>query len=632
MADDVCQPNKDNRVGGSDGCAGSASSDASPTPQPALTNVVGTRVIGGLGDGHGGNGATTTAAGLAMAAASGASSMPPSPLQFSQGHHDVTPSTYATFGGALLFLGMLLATLLLLASSTLQPAGSGAATITPPSAMPPTGTPTLLSSPTSDGGGARLLDSRTIDDSMLDMSRQTSSAGLAGARWTRFFTNFFSTEPSTPLYLNAAPSPSQAANPPPDTATTIDRPGLAPLTADGSAATDKTPLPTPPPAVASTSNGGMSTDDLRTARVATDVAPTPCTIPWDDVPAGVQKWRSWRHTDGELLLHVPTADGEIPLPTENFTRRWGFVPSDDFYRALEDGDPDAWTFQDDLDDLVIEKGYHRTPLLADFALFDIGDAGDEDLREHLIGWGFAHHPHINPAPDDHCIGGEFDSDEDFDGGDDFVDQYEFLTSFAGSWHDDTPDLPPCAPNAPGGFVDFGVSLHRSAESAALDFAISRAADERLFVERCLMGTQDARAHQRGWGSRAWRQSGTRRTDHQQLLHETSRNGESRDYWGTTKRNRKRNMNSTIPASTPPTGAAAATPTEPLSTEPRTAATLTSAPTPDSKPALAPTTNSASARNKRNRRRSRKPASPLPPPSPFSTMTSSMQSAAAKAGM
>ena len=130
-------------------------------------------------------------------------------------------------------------------------------------------------------------------------------------------------------------------------------------------------------------------------------------------------------------------------------------------------------------------------------------------------------------------------------------------SFTDSWDDDTPpsdppDLPPCAPSAPSGFVDFGVSLHRSAESAALDFAISRAADERLFVERCLMGTQDARAHQRGWGSRAWRQSGTRRTDHQQLLHETSRNGESRDYWGTTKRNRKRNKNPTIPASTPPT--------------------------------------------------------------------------------
>ena len=75
-------------------------------------------------------------------------------------------------------------------------------------------------------------------------------------------------EPSTPLYLNAAPSPSQAANPPPDTATTIDRPGLAPLTADGSAATDMTPLPTPPPAVASTSNGGMITDDLRPSRSA----------------------------------------------------------------------------------------------------------------------------------------------------------------------------------------------------------------------------------------------------------------------------------------------------------------------------------------------------------------------------
>ena len=87
--------------------------------------------------------------------------------------------------------------------------------------------------------------------------------------------------------------------------------------------------------------------------MATDVSPTPCTIPWDDVPAAVQKWRSWRHTDGELLLHVPTADGEIPLLTENFTRRWGFVPSDDFYQALEDGDPDAWTFQDDLNDLVI---------------------------------------------------------------------------------------------------------------------------------------------------------------------------------------------------------------------------------------------------------------------------------------
>ena len=53
----------------------------------------------------------------------------------------------------------------------------------------------------------------------------------------------------------------------------------------------------------------------------------------------------------------------------------------------------------DLDGLVIEKGYHRTPLLADFALFDIGDAGDDDLRDHLIGWGFAHHPHISPAPD-----------------------------------------------------------------------------------------------------------------------------------------------------------------------------------------------------------------------------------------
>ena len=147
-----------------------------------------------------------------MATASGASSMPPSPMQFSRGHHDATPNTFAAYGGTLLFLGILLATLLLLASSTLQPAGSGAATITPPSAMPPTGTPTLLSSPTSDGGGARLLDSRTIDDSMLDMSRQTSSAGSAGARWTRFFTNFFSIEPSTPLYLNAAPSPSQAAN------------------------------------------------------------------------------------------------------------------------------------------------------------------------------------------------------------------------------------------------------------------------------------------------------------------------------------------------------------------------------------------------------------------------------------
>jgi len=577
--------------------------------------------------------------GLAMATASGASSMPPSPMQFSRGHHDATPNTFAAYGGTLLFLGILLATLLLLASLTLQPAGSGAATITPPSAMPPTGTPTLLSSPTSDGGGARLLDSRTIDDSMLDMSRQTSSAGSAGARWTRFFTNFFSIEPSTPLYLNAAPSPSQAANPPPDTATTIDRSGLAPLTADGSAATDMTPLPTPPPAVASTSNGGMITDDLRPSRVATDVAPTPwdgtadyATIPWDDVPAAVQKWRSWRHTDGELLLHVPTADGEIPLPTENFMRRWGFVPSDDFYQALEDGDPDARTCQDELDDLVIELGYHRTPLLADFALFDAGEAGDDCLREQLIDWGFAHHPHINPAPDDRFIGGDFDCDEDYDGGD-FVSQYAFLTSFTGS--DDTPpsdppDLPPCAPSAPSGYAD--VSLHQRAESAALDFAISRAADERLFVERCLMGTQDARAHQRGWGSRAWRQSGTRRTDHQQLLHETSRNGESRDYWGTTKRNRKRNKNPTIPASTPPTGAAAATPTEPLSTEPRTAATLTSAPTPDSKPALAPPTNSASARNKRNRRRSRKPASPLPSSSTFSTMTSSMQSAAAKAGM
>ena len=159
------------------------------TPQPALTNVVGTHVIGGLGGGHGGNGAATTAAGLAMATASGASSMPPSPMQFSRGHHDATPNTFLAYGGTLLFLGILLATLLLLASSTLQPAGSGAATITPPSAMPPTGTPTLLSSPTSGGGGARLLDSRTIDDSMFDMS---SSAGSTGARWTRFFTNFFS--------------------------------------------------------------------------------------------------------------------------------------------------------------------------------------------------------------------------------------------------------------------------------------------------------------------------------------------------------------------------------------------------------------------------------------------------------
>ena len=104
---------------------------------------------------------------------------------------------------------------------------------------------------------------------------------------------------------------------------------------------------------------------------------------------------------------------------------------DDFYQSLKNGDPDAWTFQDDLNDLVIEKGYHRTPLLADFALFDIGDSGDDDLRDHLIEWGFAHHPHINPAPDDRFIGGDFDRDEDYDGGD-FVSQYAFLTSFTGN--------------------------------------------------------------------------------------------------------------------------------------------------------------------------------------------------------
>jgi hypothetical protein len=459
---------------------------------------------------------------------------------------------------------------------------------------------------------------------MLDMSRQTSSAGSAGARWTRFFTYFFRIEPSTPLYLNAAPSPSQAANPPPDTAApTIDRPELALPTADGSAATDKAPLPTPPPAVASTSNGGTTTNNLRTSRTAyiyyqssrlpttcapttaTDVAPTPwddtadyATIPWDDVPAEIQKWRSWRHTDGELLLHVPEADGELPIAAEHFMRRWGFVPSDDFYRALEDGDPDAFMCQDELEDLIIELGYHRTPLLARFALGD-----DDKLREQFIDWGFAHHPHLNPAPDDHYIGGEYEFHED-DGGDDFTSRYQFMTSWAGTWEDDEtppndpPDLPLCAPGTPSGFVDFGVTLHRHAESLALIFAISRAADERLLAERYLMKTQDARALQRGWGSRAWRESGTRRTERLQLLHETSRNGESRDYWGTTKRNRRRNKNPTTPASTPPTGTAAAAPTEPLSPEPRTAATLASVPTPDSTPALVPAMISESARNKR----------------------------------
>ncbi len=48
-------------------------------------------------------------------------------------------------------------------------------------------------------------------------------------------------------------------------------------------------------------------------------------------------------------------------------------------------------------------------------------------------WGFAHHPHISPAHDGHCIGGEFDFDDGDDGGD-FVSQYEFLTSFNDSWH------------------------------------------------------------------------------------------------------------------------------------------------------------------------------------------------------
>ena len=108
-----------------------------------------------------------------------------------------------------------------------------------------------------------------------------------------------------------------------------------------------------------------------------------------------------------------------------------------------------------------------------------GGAGDNDLREQLIDWGFAHHPHISPAHDDHYIGGEFDFDDGDDGSGDYVSQYEFLTSFTDSWHDDTPpsdppDLPPCAPSAPSGFVD----VHRRAESVALDFAISRAADER----------------------------------------------------------------------------------------------------------------------------------------------------------
>jgi len=119
-----------------------------------------------------------------------------------------------------------------------------------------------------------------------------------------------------------------------------------------------------------------------------------------------------------------------------------------------------------LDDLVIEQGYHHTPQLANFTLLHIGGAGDNDLREQLIDWGFAHHPHISQAHDDHYIGGEFDFDDGDDGGD-FVSQYEFLTSFTDSWHDDTPPSDP--PD---------VSLHQRAESAALDFAISRAADER----------------------------------------------------------------------------------------------------------------------------------------------------------
>jgi len=163
------------------------------------------------------------------------------------------------------------------------------------------------------------------------------------------------------------------------------------------------------------------------------------------------------------------------------------------------------------------------------------------------------------------------------------------------------------------------------------------------LEQCYVMTfEDTRAEARGWGEREWQPKDTRRSPREQLLHELSRNGESRTYWGTAKRNRKRNKKTTdAPRSAPSPQPAAAEPPAPLSPAPRV---VPSPPPPTSTPTPTPTSTSAlmpsmspkgepAARPKSNRRRrSRKSKAQTPqPPFPSTTTSISTRFAAATVG-
>ena len=595
--------------------------------------------------------------------------------------NDETTRHGATFTPFLL-LGVLLAALIFLTSSALMQ-GPDVALKTPPSVPPPAGTSTLLSPP-ERGGGAGLLDSRTTDDSMLDMLRLMPPAGWAGAcRMLQLRIPFTATRASVPP--NAPPSPSQTTAPPPGATT----PSPAPL-ADGQiswpqpgailtsdhfvsleawerhvSSSMQTALPrrlcettrdhamelaTPPrpdapatpvtddghpparlpdaPATPVTDDGqppaGLPpppTDDTPAASATDDNEP----ISWEDVPSAVRKWRSWRHRYGELHLHAPDALGYQVPAYELFMHTWGYVPSETYHQALEEGDTDALDCQREMDELVISTGYHNEPILI-HGILDSGEEGDE-LREQLIAWDFAYHPFLNPDPDleedefvvDYYVSKPDRPDRFGDG------RYDGLLA----WEPEEDDVFNSRP--------WGVCKYREAEDDARYRAVYDAASERRTVELYAMTFEDTRAEVRGWGDVAWRPKDTRRSAREQLLHELSRNGESRTYWGTAKRNRKRNKKTMDAPSSAPSSqiAAASDPPAPLSPALRAASTPTSIPTPTSTtapvPSMSPKAGPA-ARSKSNRRRRSRKSKPRVP-SPFSSTTTStlMQSAAATMG-
>jgi len=112
---------------------------------------------------------------------------------------------------------------------------------------------------------------------------------------------------------------------------------------------------------------------------------------------------------------------------------------------------------------------------------------------------------------------------------------------------------------------WGADKWCEAEGSSELFAVNDAACQRRTIEFYAMTLEDTRAEARGWGGNvAWRPKDARRSAREQLLHELSRHGESRTYWGTTKRNRKRSKKTTdTPRSAPsPQPAAAAEPPAP----------------------------------------------------------------------